>query len=285
MSTRLRDLISITKPKIALLNLMTCLTCYFAGSGPIVGALPLFISGYLAAGGSAVLNNYLDKELDSKMRRTVKRPIPSGRLNPFLTLVMGLLMLIASLVISAYTLNPLTSLLMLSGALFYVIVYTLVLKRRTYWNIVIGGAAGSFPPLAGWAAATGTVAAVPALLAVLIFLWTPGHFWALSIRAVDDYRAAGIPMLPAVVGVERASEVTGASNLSMLPLWGLCTFLVPNPVLYLLVSAPLTFVLSFYSLRLMSSHDPGIAWKLFKYSSPWLMSVCIAVLVSYLIVP
>ncbi|MCX8203237.1 MAG: heme o synthase [Nitrososphaeria archaeon] len=276
----LRDYVSLTKPKIALLNVLTALVCYFAAGGGSLGAVALSAAGYLAAGGSTALNNYLDVDLDSRMRRTSRRPLPSGRVSRWAALVLGLVSSTASLALSWLALNPLATLFIASGMLFYVVVYTLLLKRRTVWNVVIGGVAGSFPPLAGWAAATGEIGLPAVLLAVLVFLWTPGHFWALAIRGVEEYRAAGLPMLPVRVGVERASRITALSNLSALPVWAAGALVVPSPTVYVLASLPLTAPFALYSLRLLRSPDPQLAWRSFKASSPWLATVSIALLAS-----
>ncbi|MDW8041638.1 MAG: heme o synthase [Nitrososphaerota archaeon] len=275
-----RDYISLTKPKIALLNLLTALVCHFAAGGGPAGALALSVSGYLAAGGSAALNNYLDLDLDSQMRRTSRRPLPTGRISRQSALIFGLTCTATSLVISWYTLNEIATVFIGLGILFYVVVYTILLKRRTVWNVVIGGAAGSFPPLAGWAAATGSVGVPAILLAMLVFLWTPGHFWGLAVRGIEDYRTAGLPMLPVEVGVERASRITGASNLLAIPVWAVAAFTVPNPYLYLLLSLPLTVIVTLYNARLLANPDPEIAWKSFKTSSPWLAAVSLALLAS-----
>ncbi|MEN3047178.1 MAG: heme o synthase [Candidatus Caldarchaeales archaeon] len=275
-----RDYVSLTKPKIALLNLLTALVCYFAAGGGPLGAVALSAAGYLAAGGSAALNNYIEADLDSRMKRTSRRPLPSGRVSRRAALVLGLVSSTASLVVSWFALNPLATLLIASGMLFYVVVYTMLLKRRTIWNVVIGGAAGSFPPLAGWAAATGEIGLPAVLLAVLVFLWTPGHFWALAIRGVEDYRSVGLPMLPVRVGVERASRITALSNLSAMPAWAGAALVVPSPEVYLLASSPLTALFALYSLRLLRKPDQRLAWGAFKASSPWLAAVSIALLAS-----
>lgn len=274
------DYVSLTKPKIALLNLLMALVCHFSAGGSVTGALALSASGYLAAGGSAALNNYFDVDLDSKMRRTSRRPLPAGRISRQNALVFGLACTTTSLLISWYALNTIATLFIALGAIFYVVVYTILLKRRTAWNIVIGGAAGSFPPLAGWAAATGEIGAPAVALATLVFLWTPGHFWSLAIRGVDEYRVAGLPMLPVEVGVKRASRITGASNLAAVPVWAIAAFTLPNPLLYFLLSLPLTVLVALYSAKLLTECDPQLAWKSFKASSPWLAAVSLALLVA-----
>jgi protoheme IX farnesyltransferase len=153
----LADWVALTKPKISLLNVGSAISCFVLGGGGAVGAVLLAAAGYLASGGASALNNYLDRDIDSRMRRTSERPVPSGRITPRQALAVGIIMSASSLTASLLLFNALTATMILMGLLSYVMVYTIILKRRSELNIVIGGAAGSFPPLAGWAAATGTI--------------------------------------------------------------------------------------------------------------------------------
>jgi protoheme IX farnesyltransferase len=156
----------------------------------------------LGAGACGALNQWYEVEIDAKMRRTAKRPLPAGRMDRQSALHFGVGVGAFSVLLMGVATNWLAALLLAASILFYVLVYTVWLKPRTAQNIVIGGAAGAFPPLIGWVAATGHIAALPLLLFVIIFLWTPPHFWALSLFVRSDYAAAGIPMLPVVAGVE-----------------------------------------------------------------------------------
>src|SRR5690242_9749657 len=156
----------------------------------------------LGAGACGALNQWYEVEVDAKMRRTAKRPLPAGRMEPQSALHFGLGLGGFSVLLMGLATNWLAALLLAASILFYVIIYTVWLKPRTAQNIVIGGAAGAFPPLIGWVAATGHVATLPVLLFAIIFLWTPPHFWALSLFVRSDYAAAGIPMLPVVAGAE-----------------------------------------------------------------------------------
>ncbi|MBI4362621.1 MAG: protoheme IX farnesyltransferase, partial [Euryarchaeota archaeon] len=176
----------------------------------------LALAGYLAVGGCGALNGYLERESDRRMERTASRAVPAGRVSPRSALLWSIILL-AGGHLAALALNPLTLLFVAAGASTYLGVYTLWLKRRTPWNIVIGGAAGSFAPLAGWSAATGQAGAPAAILGLLIFLWTPGHFWGLAIRYREDYERASIPMLPVRVGAARAARYTALSNFLMVP--------------------------------------------------------------------
>lgn len=215
----LRDYLSLTKPRLTSLNLLAGATGFLLASGLPVDLRAfglLMAAGYLSVGGSLALNAYLDRDIDPLMGRTALRPLPTGRLSPRRALAFSLAVLAAGLA-AAGLLNPLTLLFVGGGSAFYIGVYTLWLKRRTPWNIVIGGGAGSFAPLAGWAAATGSVGFPAAFLAVLIFFWTPGHFWGLALRHKEDYERAGVPMLPVVAGERRAARWTALSNLGLIP--------------------------------------------------------------------
>ena len=156
----------------------------------------------LGAGGAGALNQWYEADLDANMRRTAGRPLPAGRLNRQTALHFGIGLSAASVILMDLAANHLAAAILAFSIFFYAYIYTVLLKRRTPQNIVIGGAAGAFPPLIGWVAATGQVAVLPVLLFLLIFLWTPPHFWALSLFVRSDYAAAGVPMLPVVAGVQ-----------------------------------------------------------------------------------
>ncbi|MEM1534602.1 MAG: heme o synthase [Nitrososphaerota archaeon] len=267
------DLLSLTKPKITLLNIGSAVSCYLLAGGGVWGTAPLFLTGYLASGGSSMLNNYLDRDIDGLMRRTAKRPIPSGRVPAKVVFTLGLILSAVSIVSAWALFNPLTALMIASGILAYVVVYTILLKRRTDWNIVIGGVAGSFPPLAGWAAATNTIGLEAVLVALLIFLWTPGHFWALSLRAENDYRSASLPMLPVTRGVDQAVTAIALSNALMLGGWAALSLTINPSTIFLLVTAPITLLIAYYTAALLKYRRREDSWRLFKASSPWLLFV------------
>jgi len=156
----------------------------------------------LGAGAAGALNQWYEADIDAKMRRTANRPLPAGRMEPQTALHFGVGLAIFSVVLMDLAANHLAAAILAVSILFYVLVYTVWLKRRTAQNIVIGGAAGAFPPLIGWVAATGHISTLPVLLFAIIFLWTPPHFWALSLFVRSDYAAAGVPMLPVVAGLQ-----------------------------------------------------------------------------------
>jgi protoheme IX farnesyltransferase len=197
----LADYWELTKPRITLLVLVTTVgAMIWAASGmPHVELLAATIAGMaLASGGAAALNHVLDRDLDRMMERTRSRPVADERVSARAATVFGLgLNALAAVILVVWT-NPLTVALALGGSFFYVVIYTIALKRRTVQNIVIGGAAGAIPPLAGWAAVTGRIELAPVIMFLIIFLWTPPHFWSLAILKRNEYAAAGIPMLPSV---------------------------------------------------------------------------------------
>jgi protoheme IX farnesyltransferase len=201
----LRDYIALTKPRIISLLLLTTVTTMFAAdpSGPALSAiLWTMLGGYLAAGGAGAINHYIDRDRDARMARTRGRPLVAGRIEPLHGLAFGIVLGVLATVQLAATVNALAAALALAGLLGYVFVYTVWLKPLTPQNIVIGGAAGAMPPLVGWAAATGGLAIEALYPFGIVFLWTPPHFWALSLLIKDEYARIGVPMLPVVRGEE-----------------------------------------------------------------------------------
>lgn len=197
-----RDFVALTKPRVMSLVVFTALCGLLAAPVTIPFALGLsaILCIALAAGACGALNQWYEAELDGKMRRTAGRPLPDGRMEKQSALHFGVGLAVFSVLLMGVSTNWLAAGLLTVSILFYVIVYTIWLKPRTVQNIVIGGAAGAFPPLIGWVAATGQMALLPWLLFLIIFLWTPPHFWALSLFVRSDYANAGIPMLPVVAG-------------------------------------------------------------------------------------
>ena len=200
---RLRDYVTLTKPRIISLLLVTTVApMMLAVRGWPDGWTVLWTSlgGYLMAGGANSINMYLDRDIDRKMARTALRPIPSGRMSPAHVLTFGIVLGTAAFALFWALVNPLSAVLALSGLLYYVFIYTRWLKRSSPQNIVIGGAAGAFPPLVGWAAATGEVTLTAVYLFLIVFFWTPPHFWALALVKQKDYGKVGVPMAPNVWG-------------------------------------------------------------------------------------
>ena len=208
LAATVRDYVSLTKPRIISLLLVTTVATMFVAdpSGPSLAAiLWTMLGGYLAAGGAGAINHYLDRERDARMARTRGRPLVAGRIEPWHGLVFGVVLGALATAQLALTVNVLAAALALAGLLGYVLVYTIWLKPLTPQNIVIGGAAGAVPPLVGWAAATGSLSADALYPFASVFLWPPPHFWALSLLIKDDYARTGVPMLPVVKG-DRATR-------------------------------------------------------------------------------
>jgi protoheme IX farnesyltransferase len=222
-----RDILALTKPRVMYLVVFTGLCGLLAAPElpPLVLGFTAILCIALGAGACGALNQWYEAELDGRMRRTASRPLPAGRMDRDAALHFGVGLGVFSVLLMGLATNWLAAALLAASILFYVLVYTVWLKPRTPQNIVIGGAAGAFPPLIGWAAATGHIASLPLLLFVIIFLWTPPHFWALSLFVRSDYAAAGIPMLPVVAGAQHTrrqiliySVVMGAAAVAPWPL-------------------------------------------------------------------
>ena len=196
--------VEMTKPRIIELLLLTTVPAMVVAAGGWPGTwlvVATLVGGTLSAAGANVINQVVDRDIDAKMRRTRRRPIPTERVSPAAATRFGVVLGIAGFALLWATTNLLAAALATAGLLFYVFVYTLYLKRTSVQNIVIGGAAGAVPPLVGWAAVTGEVALPAWIMFAIVFYWTPPHFWALSLRYEEDYAAAGVPMLPVVRGV------------------------------------------------------------------------------------
>ena len=197
-----RDFLALTKPRVMTLVVFTGLCGMLAAPvqiHPVLGFTAILCIA-LGAGAAGCLNQWYEADLDANMRRTQGRPLPAGRMDRQSALHFGVGLSVFSVILMGFAVNLLAAAILLVSILFYVLVYTVWLKRRTPQNIVIGGAAGAFPPVIGWAAATGRIEALPVLLFLLVFLWTPPHFWALALFVRSDYAKAGVPMLPVVRG-------------------------------------------------------------------------------------
>lgn len=218
---RLADYVTLTKPRIISLLLLTTIAPMLVARGGWPGTtlvLATLLGGYMMAGGANALNMYLDRDIDARMTRTALRPLPSGRLTPPHVFGFGLLLGAGAFALFALAVNLLAALLALAGLLYYVGIYTRWLKRSSPQNIVIGGGAGAFPPLVGWAAATGELSLTPLVLFGIVFLWTPPHFWALALVKQADYGRVGVPMAPNVWGEERTLRQMLVYTLALLPL-------------------------------------------------------------------
>ena len=197
----LADYLTLTKPRVQLLLLLTTVTTMYVAGDPSPALVALTVlGGFLSTGGAGAVNHWFDRDIDARMARTATRPVAAGRISPRAALAFGIGLAAASFVQLSLTVNVLAACLALTGFLGYVLVYTCWLKRSTPQNIVIGGAAGAVPPLVGWAAVTGGVDSTALYLFAIVFYWTPPHFWALSLLMKDEYARVGVPMMPVVHG-------------------------------------------------------------------------------------
>ena len=212
-----RDFLALTKPRVMSLVVFTGLAGLLVAPAPLhpVLAFTAILCIAIGAGAAAALNMWYEADLDALMKRTADRPLPAGRMDRQSALHFGVGLSFFSVLLMGLATNWFAAAILAVSILFYVLVYTVWLKRRTAQNIVIGGAAGAFPPVIGWAAATGDVTLLPALLFTLIFLWTPPHFWALSLFVRSDYAAAGVPMLPVVSGARVTRQQIALYTLPM----------------------------------------------------------------------
>jgi len=274
-----RDFLVLTKPGVMALLLVTtvCAMIVAASGMPPLGTFAwTVIGGALAAGGASAINHWWDRDIDAVMNRTRRRPVPGGRVRPEHAALFGITLSVLSVYVLTVFVNPLAALLALGGNLFYVFVYTMWLKRTTPQNIVIGGAAGAIPPLVGWAAVTGQVALPAVLMFLLVFAWTPPHFWALALFKKTDYAAAGVPMLPAVAGEEATRRQIFTYTVLMV-LASLAFFPLGSAGLFYLAAALLLggrFL--WLTGRLLREHSDQLAKRIFLYSMQYLFLLFLA---------
>ena len=268
VQTLARDLVALTKPRIISLLLVTTIAPMFvAGRPSLTLVIVVLVGGYLMAGGANAVNMYLDRDIDDVMARTRLRPIPSGRMAAQSVLAFGIALSTAATWLLATFANVLTAALALAGFYFYVFVYTRWLKRTSPQNIVIGGAAGAFPPLVGWAAVTGRVDLAAVYLFLIIFYWTPPHFWALALLKQRDYGRAGVPMAPLVWGERETMRQMLWYTIILIPLTILPAVFGAFGMVYLLSAAVLGFLLLAGIVRVMRTADwVKPAWSVYKFS-------------------
>jgi protoheme IX farnesyltransferase len=279
--TLLRDLVTLTKPRIISLLLVTTIApMYVAGRPSALLLLLVTVGGYLMAGGANAVNMYLDRDIDDRMARTRLRPIPSGRLQPQAVLAFGVALATAATFLLAMFVNVLTAVFALAGFYFYVFVYTRWLKRTTPQNIVIGGAAGAFPPLVGWAAVTGRVELAAVFLFLIVFYWTPPHFWALALLKQHDYGRVGVPMAPLVWGERETMRQMLWYTLILVPLSALPVAFGAFGLVYLASALVLGGLMLWGVVRVMRAAQwTAPAWWLYKYSLLYLALLFAAMVV------
>ena len=276
-----RDLVALTKPRIISLLLVTTIApMYVAGSPSWTLVLAVFVGGYLMAGGANAVNMYLDRDIDDRMARTRLRPIPSGRMQPEAVLAFGILCATTATFLLAHVANVLTAALALGGFYTYVFIYTRWLKRSSPQNIVIGGAAGAFPPLVGWASVTGRVDLFAVYLFLIIFYWTPPHFWALALLKQRDYGRAGVPMAPLVWGERETMRNMLWYTLILIPLTLLPVAFGALGMLYFASAAVLGTWLLVGVIRVIRATEfAKPAWSVYKFSLLYLALLFAAMVV------
>lgn len=277
-----KEILEISKPRIVVLLVFTAITSMYAASkliGPELdywNLLHIIIAGSLASAGSSALNHYYDKDIDSIMKRTSVRPIPSGRIKENTVLFYGIAVSSISVIYSAFTLNYVTTFFIALGIFFYVIIYTIWLKRSNSSNIVIGGFAGSAAAMAGWAGATGSMDVLGFLVGFLVFVWTPSHFWCLAMKMKDEYSSAKVPMLPVLIGMEKTSKYILVNTLILLP-YSLMLYAFGLGIVYTAIAAASGGLMLVYHYKLTKQPTSEFAWKAYKITAPYLAIIFIAV--------
>jgi len=281
----LADYLALLKLRIAALLLLVAASGYLVTSGPAVQPMPfllLMAAGLLASAGASAVNHWADRDLDPVMARTRNRPIPQGRVPAVHALVLGVGLLGAAMAL-ALLVNVLTALFIVLGFVVYVFVYTLGLKRRNVWNIVIGGFSGSCPALAGSAAAANAVGLGPALIALLVFLWTPGHFWALAFGMKKDYAKAGLPMLPALLDDRTAAKWIVLST-AIVPPFALSFWVLQvSGLAYLAVAVAAGAWILYVAFRFLRTPTVRNALAGYRASGPYLAAILLALIADRLL--
>ena len=282
-----REYLEVSKPRIVVVLVIVAITSMLAASRfdntPEVGwdismwnLLFLIISGTLASMGSSALNHYYDRDIDKVMQRTSKRPIPSGKLLPKNVLLYGLILSAVSVILAVLTLNMVTASMIALGIFIYVVVYTIWLKRNNPTNIIIGGFAGSAASMAGWSAATGSIDLLGFLVGLLVFLWTPAHFWCLAIKAREEYVTVNVPMLPVLVGNQKTATYIFYNTALLLP-YSLALYFFGLGVLYTVIAAIAGSLMLVYHYRLTKEPTPEFAWKAYKVTAPYLVVIFVGI--------
>jgi len=277
-----KEILEISKPRIVVLLVITAVTSMFAAGkliGPeldYMGLLHIIIAGSLASAGSSALNHYYDKDIDPMMKRTSTRPIPSGRMKARNVLIYGVGVSAASVIYAALTLNLVSTFFIALGIFFYVVIYTIWLKRLNSSNIVIGGFAGSSASMAGWAATTGSMDILGFLVGFLVFVWTPSHFWCLAMKIKDDYADAKVPMLPVVIGMQKTSKYILVNTAILLP-YSLMLYTFGLGIVYLVIAAVSGGLMLAYHYKLTQNPTSEFAWKAYKVTAPYLTIIFVGI--------
>ncbi len=282
----MRALVELTKPKVTALNVAVGLACFALAKFPPVswgGAIAYLVVGYLVVGGCGALNCYMDRDIDAIMERTRYRAIPTGRTSPRTALVWGLALIVIGIALTAIIFGVETTLYVSIGAAAYLAVYTGWLKRSSRWNVVVGAVAGSFAALSGWSAAGVPMATTPLLVGLLDFLWTPAHLWSLAIMRVEEYRKAGVPMLPVASGVSMASRLVMAFNAATIGFTLLLPVVGMTGLVFIAVSALWCLRLARATQELAAAPSPQLGGMVYFASMPFLGSVIIGLLLDRIV--
>ncbi|MBA4715113.1 MAG: heme o synthase [Dehalococcoidia bacterium] len=283
----IKDYTTLTKPKVNLLLVITALSAIFLASDNLPSIqvlLAVIVGGTFASGGAGAINHSIDKDIDNTMKRTSKRPVAGERISKLNALIFGIALNVASFIILTILTNTLAAIMAISGTLFYVIIYSMWLKKKTFHNIVIGGAAGCFPPLVGWSAVTGDLSLSAWYLFAIIFFWTPPHFWALAMLMKDDYSKAKIPMLPSVVGIEATFKPMILHTITLILLTLVMTF-VNNKLsyIYFLSCSVLGIYYLYLTFKLYKYYDRQNNLKVYKFSLLYMMLFSVIVIIDSII--
>ena len=263
----------LTKPRIVLLLVITTIPAMILADGGLPSPwliLATVLGGSVVAGGANAMNMYFDRDIDELMLRTRDRPVPAGQIEPEKAALFGLALALGGFLFLEWTVNLLAATLTLAAFGFYVLVYTIVLKRVTSLNIVIGGAAGAMPPVIGWAAVNNELAVPALIMFAIVTLWTPPHFWALSLNYSRDYERAGVPMLPVVAGPVQTKRQIFAYSVALFVVSLLLAFWSAAGVVYFAAACALGGGFVYFALRLLLSSSPRAAADLFRYSIAYL---------------
>ncbi|MDF2766569.1 MAG: protoheme farnesyltransferase [Rhodospirillales bacterium] len=272
---RVADFIELLKPRVMSLVVFTGAAGLVVAPGsvhPVLAAVAILCIA-VGAGASGAINMWYERDLDALMARTAGRPLPTGRIEPAEALTFGVMLSLFSVMVMGLALNWVAAALLALAIGFYVFVYTIWLKRRTPQNIVIGGAAGAFPPMIGWAAATGEVSLASIALFALIFFWTPPHFWALALVKSGDYARAGVPMLPVVAGARETKRQMLVYTLLLLPIALAPTLLGVAGWIYGGASLALGLLFVLAAIRVLKDEGSRSAWTMFGYSILYLFAL------------
>jgi protoheme IX farnesyltransferase len=278
---RVADYLALLKPRVMSLVVFSGFAGLILAPGhihPVLGAVAVLCIA-VAAGAAGAINMWYDRDIDAVMRRTCARPIPTGKVKPEEALAFGVVLSIGSVMLMGVALNWAAAGLLAIANLFYVFVYTIWLKRRTPQNIVIGGAAGAFPPMSGWASVTGDISLASAVLFALIFMWTPPHFWALALFRRGDYEKAGVPMLPVVAGARATKLQMLLYTVILLPLGLAPYWLGISGVLYAAAASALGLVFLGFAIWVWFDKTDYAAKRMFGYSILYLFLMFAAMMV------